>query len=97
MDVRHVVFHRRNGHPAQIFSVVVAFCRPQRSRAVRGDRRWRQREPRNAVEDRAEQVPRHRYLSELERDVLGVLRHLGPDLHQLLSQRRQRPMLYWVR
>ena len=33
----------------------------------------------------------HRYLRQLEHDVLGVRHHLGPDLDQLLPQRRQRP------
>jgi uncharacterized damage-inducible protein DinB len=33
----------------------------------------------------------------LERDVLGVPRHLGTDLVEFLPQRRQRPMLHWFR
>ena len=35
----------------------------------------------------------HRHLRQLEDDVLGVDDHLGPDLDQLLPQRRQRPAL----
>ena len=44
-----------------------------------------QREPLDTVEDRCEQVARHRYLGQLERYVLRVPRYLGPDLHELLS------------
>lgn len=44
-----------------------------------------QPQPFNAVQDRGEQLARHRHLRQLEDDVLGVGYHLGPDLDQLLS------------
>ena len=50
----------------------------------RDDRR-RDRQPRDAVENCREQVPRDRHFGQLERDVLRVPRHLGPDLNELLS------------
>ena len=62
------------------------------------DDHWRrQRQPRNAVEDRREQVPRHGHFRQLERHILRVPRHLGSDLDQLFSQRRQRPVSHWFR
>ena len=48
------------------------------------DQRRRDRQPRNPIEDRREQIPRNRHLRQLERHVLRVPRHLGPDLDQLL-------------
>ena len=39
------------------------------------------------------QVPGHGDFGQLERDVPTVPGHLGPDLHQFLPQRGQRPVL----
>ena len=62
------------------------------------DEDWRRdRQPRDAVENRREQVPRDRHLSQLKRHVMCVPRHLGPNLDQLLPQRRQRPVPYRFR
>ena len=36
---------------------------------------------------------RHRHLGQLEGDVAAMVDHLGADLHQLLPQRGQRPVL----
>ena len=59
---------------------------------------WRRdRQPRNAVEDRGEQVSRHRHLGQLKRHILRVPRDLGPDFNQLLPQRGQRPVPYRFR
>ncbi len=41
----------------------------------------------------SEQVPRHRHLGQLERDVPPVTDDLGADLDQLLAQSGQRPVL----
>ena len=68
-----------------------------RSRGTPRDRRRRNRQPRNAVEDRREQVPRDRHLGQLEGHVLRVPRHLGSDFDQLFSQRSQRPVSHWFR
>ncbi len=40
-----------------------------------------------------EQFPRHRHLSQLERDIPAMTDHLGTDLDQLLPQCGQRPVL----
>jgi hypothetical protein len=53
--------------------------------AAPSDNRWRQRESFNAVEDRGEQVPRHRHLGQLKCDVFRVPSDLGSDLDELLS------------
>ena len=39
----------------------------------------------NQAQDFPEQVPRHRHLSQLERNVAAMSDNLGPDLDQLLS------------
>jgi hypothetical protein len=47
----------------------------------------------------SEQVPRHHYLGQLERDVPTVPHHLGADLDQLLAEGRK-PTAYvrfWLR
>ncbi len=46
----------------------------------------------------SEQVPRHRHLGQLERDVPPVTDDLGTYLHQLFPQRAQRPFNvgYWL-
>ena len=44
----------------------------------------------NQAQDFPEQVPRHRHLSQLERNVAAMSDNLGPDLHQLVAQRRHR-------
>ena len=54
-------------------------------RAAPSDDRRRQRQPLDAVENRCEQLPRHSHFGKLERHVLRVPRHLGPDLNELLS------------
>ena len=41
-----------------------------------------------------EQVPWNGNLGQLESDIAAMANDLGSDLHQLLSQCRQRPMLY---
>ncbi len=96
MGARRVVFHRRNAGPAQTFFVAAAFSRPKCSRAVARDWRRRQREPFNTVEDRGEQVPRHRHLGQLKEHVLRVPRYLRSDLDELFPQRRQRPVPNWL-
>ena len=48
----------------------------------------------NAAQDRGEQLPLHRDLGQPEDNIPGVLHHLGADLHQLLPERRERPVLY---
>ena len=52
------------------------------------DNRRRHRQPRDAVENRREQVPRHGHLGQLEGYILRVTRHFGPNLDQLFPQRR---------
>ena len=42
-------------------------------------------------ENPGEQLPRHGDFRQLEEDKLGVPHHLGPDLDQLLPQRRDCP------
>ena len=54
--------------------------------------RWRNRQLGDPIEDRGEQPPWHSHLGQLERDVLRMPGHLSSDLHQLFSERRQRPM-----
>ena len=49
------------------------------------------------AQDFPEQFPRHRHLGQLERDVAAMADHLGTDLHQLLPQRGQRPVLDLLR
>ncbi len=46
----------------------------------------------------SEQIPRHRHLGQLERDVPPVTDDLGTDLDQLFQQRAQRPFNvgYWL-
>ena len=44
----------------------------------------------NQAQDFPEQVPRHRHLSQLERNVAAMSDNLGPDLHQLVAQRQDR-------
>ena len=51
----------------------------------------------NQAQDFPEQVPRHRHLSQLERNVAAMSDNLGPDLHQLVAQRRHRPVLHLLR
>ena len=51
----------------------------------------------NQAQDFPEQFPRHRHLGQLERDVAAMADHLGTDLHQLLPQRGQRPVLDLLR
>ncbi len=51
---------------------------------------WRQRgqpQPIDEAKDFSEQLPQHRHLGRLERDVATVAHDLGPDLDQLLAQR----------
>jgi len=82
---------------AQSFSVGnLVFLHLNLSRLMPRDPR-RQCQPRNAVEDASKQVPRHRHLSQLEHDILGVPRHLGSDLDELLPQRRQRSVSHRFR
>ena len=61
---------------------------------------WRQRgrpQPIDEAEDFSEQLPRHRNLRQLERDVSAMMDDLGTDLHQFLPQRGQRPVLDLLR
>ena len=51
----------------------------------------------NQAQDFPEQVPRHRHLSQLERNVAAMSDNLSPDLHQLVAQRRHRPVLHLLR
>ena len=51
----------------------------------------------NQAQEFPEQVPRHRHLSQLERNVAAMSDNLGPDLHQLVAQRRHRPVLHLLR
>ena len=61
--------------------------------AMPHQRRWHT-EPLDPLQDRREQVARHRNFGHLEDHVPRVGHHLGPDLDQLLSQRGQRPVLH---
>ena len=72
----------------QSFSATTRLLRRHRA----GDNWRRQRQPRDAVEDRSEQVPRDGHLGQLERHVLRVPRHLRANLDQLLPQRREGPV-----
>jgi len=51
----------------------------------------------NQAQNFLEQVPRHGNLGQLESDIAAMADDLGPDLHQLLPQRGQRPMLHLPR
>ncbi len=46
----------------------------------------------NQAQDFLEQAPRHRHLSQLERDVLAMAHDLGANLDQLLSQYERLPL-----
>ena len=59
--------------------------------------RRRHAEPLDAIQDRCEQLMRHRDFGHLKGHVLGVPHHVGPDLDQLLPQRGQRPVLHGPR
>ncbi len=48
----------------------------------------------NQAQEVGEQAFRDRDLGELEREIATVANDLGADLDQLLSKRRQRPMLH---
>ena len=55
---------------------------------------WSQQtKPPDALKGGGKQPPRNGRLRHLEGQVPGMLDHLGPDLDQLLPQRRQRPVL----
>ena len=45
----------------------------------------------NQGQDFPEQLPRHRHLGQLKRDIATMADDLGADLDQLISQRGQRP------
>src|SRR5262249_23185540 len=51
----------------------------------------RQPQPADPPQNRRQQLAGHRYLRQLEDDVLGVRHHLRPDLDQLLAQGGQAP------
>ena len=57
----------------------------------------RHRQPRDAVEYASKQASRHSRLGQLERHVPRVPGRLGPDLDQLLAQRRQGSVPYRIR
>ena len=61
-----------------------------RSRVTSRDQRRRDRQPRDAIQNRGAQVSRHGHLGPLEEHVLCVPGDLGPDFDQLLPQCRQR-------
>jgi hypothetical protein len=50
-------------------------------------------QPADPAQDLREQLPRHGHFGQLEDHVLRMMDHLGPDLDELLPQRRQRPAL----
>jgi hypothetical protein len=52
-----------------------------------------QPQPSDPVQNRRELLAGHRHFGQLKGDVLGVGYHLGPDLDELLPQRRERPTL----
>src|SRR5262249_44289075 len=60
-------------------------------RASAWGRVWRP-QPRDAIEEAAEQLPRHRHLRHLEDEVAAVRNHLRADLDDLLPQRGQGPL-----
>jgi hypothetical protein len=62
-------------------------------------RRWRGRSPQpvDAAQDLGEQRPRHNDFGQLEDDVAPVPDDPGADLHQLVAQRRERPVLDLLR
>ncbi len=47
----------------------------------------------NQAQDFPEQLPRHRHLGHLERDVATMADHVGADLDQLFAERGDRPTL----
>ncbi len=49
------------------------------------------------AQDLPEQVPRHRHLGQLERDVPPVAHHVRSDLHQLFPQCGHRPVRHLLR
>src|SRR5262249_57072420 len=61
------------------------------SRTCRGG--TRQPQPTDLLQNRREQLAGHRYLRQLEGDVLGVGYYLGPDLDQFLPECGDRPGL----
>src|SRR6516162_9559190 len=65
------------------------FC-PSPPASPRGTRQPQQTDP---LHKGREQLLRDGDFRQLEGEVLGVGDHLGPDLDQLLPQRRQRPVL----
>jgi hypothetical protein len=64
-----------------------------RSRSSCRERRRLRPQAFDPAEDLGEQGARHCDLSQLEHDVAAMAHDPGADLHQLLAQRRQRPML----
>ena len=56
--------------------------------------RRRHTEPLNTIQDRGEQLPRHRNFGRLKRHLLGVPNHLSSDLDPLLPERRLRPVFH---
>ena len=86
-------FSTANAGSAQTFSTGnLVFRSLIRPRVTSFDQRRRNRQPCNSVEDRGEQVPRHRHFGQLKCDVFRVPGDLGSDLDQFLAERRQRPM-----
>jgi len=51
----------------------------------------------NQAQDFPEQLPRHRHLGQLERDVPAMADDLGSNFDQLLPQRGQRPVFHFLR
>ena len=51
----------------------------------------------NQAQDSSEQLPRHRHLGQLERDVPAMADDLGSNFDQLLPQRGQRPVFHLLR
>ena len=84
--VRQVAWSGFDARSARTFRPGIQhFGRLRLLRAVPSNDRRRQRQPLDAVEHRCEQVSRDSHFGELERHVFRVLRHLGPNLNNLLS------------
>src|SRR5262249_40214906 len=86
---RPVSLTSRRTIPVLLGSKPLSSARDKRSPGAR-----RRAQPTDPSQDRREQHPGYRYLRQLERHRLGVAGDLGPDLDQLLPQRRQRPSLH---
>jgi hypothetical protein len=90
----HPVFGSRSSDPGRSWThfaccVAVVHCFPGSC----CERRRLRPEPVDPAQDLDEQGAGHRHLGQLEHDVAAMAYDPGADLHELLAQGRQRPML----